>query len=362
MKRYTSLMLTAMLAGPSAFASLNLDFRTDLRSQTYNTDAATDNTNYFNVKTGRLDYQGKMSEDMNFRVRAAFNKNATATNNENVQTAVEYAYVTNKMTDALALTVGRYNSDVGGFEGMTSGADLYMTSAGYLGLASSNLATVAYSSTTSATNIASSSKYLYITGARLAYKFMDTHEVALQIANPIVTSATTRLTTGLVVKGSCMDKSLNYVVNYLSAGAATAAPGKDENVNLIGAGVTYLFANNLIGTDMLMNQYKRNPTATTSATEKSTTNNVTYAYKGLETITPMLKYSQTVESPDSATSANKTTTTGMSAVAEYQPKKDQMVRYHVAYSQLSDKTDSVSATPSQTEILVGMRFNGDFLK
>lgn len=365
MKHSSSILLAALLTGPSAFASLNFDLRTDYRSVNYNDDAfgaASTNRSFstFNVKTGRLDYQGKLSDDISFRARIAFSKDATVatstSNDANLQKAVEFAYMNNKLTDSLVLTIGRYASDIGAFEGITTSADQYMTSAGYSG------AGAAGALTGTATNVSATSPYLYLTGVKLAYK-MDEHEVSVMAANPVViVAAQSRLMSGLVYKGAFLDKALNFVASYHTLGVPTATLAKDDNLNFIGVGVTYLIADNLIGVDSLMNTYKRSNLPDTR-TENSATINVTYAYKGFETLTPMLKYSQTTETPDSAnTPANKTVVTGTSAALEFRPNKDQMVRYHVAYSNLSDKVDGTSITPGQTEFLVGMRITADFLK
>jgi hypothetical protein len=359
--------LPIILFSISASASLNFDFRMDYRTVNYNDDAASKNFSTFNVKTGRLDYQGVLSDDISFRTRIALNKdgaNASGSHESGLQKAVEYAYVTHKLNDSLALTLGRYASDIGAFEGMTPGGDLYLVSAGFSG--SGPTSTTLGAST--ATKVSASNTYLYITGAKLTYK-LESQTISLMAANPVnvITGAGTdtaqsRLMTGAVYKGGFLDKNLNFVASYHSVGTpTTSTPGKDDNLNLIGIGVTYLFADNMLGFDSLMNTYKRNVGVDTRS-EKSNSMIATYAYKGHETITPMLKYTQTTETPDSATSTNKTVVTGTSAVVEYKPAKDQIYRYHVAYSIMSDKTDGATGTPAQTEILAGMRINADFLK
>jgi hypothetical protein len=373
MKKHSMMILAAALCSSTVFAgTLNFDFRGDYRSLGYNTDAATPSFNGFNIKTGRLDYQGKYNEDVSFRLRFGLNKdgtNASNTNDANLQKTVEYAYFGHKLADNLTLSVGRFNSDIGGFEGITAGSDLYMVSAGYAGsaLPYSSAAVTAPTSiggttaqnATSATKMTATGTYLYITGARLVYK-MDNQEVALMAANPVVyDSAQSRLMEGVVYKGAFMDKSLNLIASYHTSGVGVS--GKDDNLTFMALGATYLFANNMVGIDMLSNGYKHT-VATSTATETSSTMNVTYAYKGMDTVTPMLKYSSTIETPDSATSANKTTVTGMSAVVECKPTKDNNFRYFVAYSSMSNKVDTATTTPSSTELLVGMRVNADLLK
>jgi hypothetical protein len=355
-----------LLFSLSASASLNFDFRLDYRGVSYNDDAATKSFSSFNAKTARLDYQGKLSDEISFRTRVALNKdgtNASGTNDAGLQKAVEYAYATHKLTDSLSLTAGRYASDIGAWEGITPGADLYMVSAGFSGSG----ATSTTMGASTATKVSASNSYLYITGAKLAYK-MESQDVSLMAANPVnavsatgTDNAQSRLMTGVVYKGGFLEKSLNLVASYHTVGTPTTASGKDDNLSFVGLGITYLFSENMVGIDNLMNTYKRT-VGTNTRSENSSTMNVTYAYKGLETITPMLKYSQTTETPDSATSANKIVVTGTSAVMEYKPAKDQIYRYHVAYSMLSDKTDGATLTPAQTEILAGMRINADFLK
>lgn len=344
MKRFltTAVAMVAMTSTAHA-GSLNLDMRLDYNSATYK-DAGVPDTSKFYFKTGRLDYSGKATDDISFRARLAFNKSAT-TNIDAAQTAVELAYLTHKMSDNFSLTAGKFATDIGGFEGTTSGADLYATS-------------TFYTPSGNATTVWGTKDLLYMTGAKLSGTF-EGNAIHLMVLNETDTKAGPTNSQnsnmfGIVYKGSFMEKALNFIASHHMMAGAT----KDDKHAYSAVGVMWNSSPVMVSVDYLMGEYKTDATGF-----KDSVNSVVVkaAYTGMEGITPRLEFMNSEEKIGGATDkTNKYVTIG--AVVEYKPYTDTNFRYHVAYNNTKATLDGVTKDAIKDEVVVGARLMADFLK
>ncbi len=364
-----------------AIGSLNLDFRADMLSQTYNDAAeygiantappavAPDLQNYrFVMQTARLDYKGTMGDTISYRARLRFatRPQGAMEVRDNSNPTVDMAYATHKMSDMIKLTVGKFAIENGGFEGTTAGADLYLTSESYGGTGS-------VLGSTGGVGFKGYSNQFYQTGARVAFTF-DTHEVALMATNLDLNAgrsgagATTNATAGsstqnksmlgLVYKGSMMDKTLSLIASYHGQTVREdvkndwIAAGVQWNSNPVLAQLDYNIANNsfLTGTTTFKDQL-------TSIVGK-------VVYSVDENLGVGVKVVASEEKLDAATAVkNKYMSYGLQA--EYKPVAADMYRYHIALNSREMTPDTNLAfndKRSLQEIIVGMRINGDFLK
>ncbi|MEZ0390932.1 MAG: porin, partial [Pseudobdellovibrionaceae bacterium] len=131
--------VTAAL-GLNAFAgSISLDSRADYEATTYN-DAAKaaigkrDNQR-FALTSLRLDSKGNLNEQTSFRLRFRLNKGSLNVSEaqDNLNNSIDYAYIQHNWMENLGFQIGKFGTDIGGIEGMTNSADLYLKSQAYGG-------------------------------------------------------------------------------------------------------------------------------------------------------------------------------------------------------------------------------------
>lgn len=379
-------LAAAAFATTAQAGSLSADFRLDYDTTSYNNNAtdasaALTGNNKFRLQTARLDYKGQLNEDVTYRVRVRLDKDRGAVNKrDNVDPALDYAYVANKLSDSLTLTLGKFATEMGGFEGNTAGPELYLTSAAYAGtglLGGSN------SDSTYIRGI-----MLYYTGAQLAYSFADnTQQFHLQMANEegavgagyatngddnsssSGTYAQNKNLLGLVYRGAFIDKTLNVIASYHSE----MFGAKDNKADFATIGVEYnmdLFTAQL---DYIMNSFKESlPTITPKQTLSTAVLTLKYH---MDKFTPIVKFAMTDEKLEAGTKSNGATSVLTSdaknkyleggLALEYTPKKDDMFRYHVAYNYRKMDADSnltKNGDRDLQEIIVGTRILADFLK
>ncbi|MBL7670493.1 MAG: hypothetical protein JNM39_08400 [Bdellovibrionaceae bacterium] len=376
MTKSSLILLAALVSGLTAHAgSISFDTRADLLSNDYdNASTSADNTQ-FKLDTVRLDSKGKLNDSVSYRLRLRFNEDrsttGTVSKRDSTGADLDLAFVTNKFNDSMALTVGKFATDMGGYEGSVSGADLYMKTIGNGG----------------GRGIGDK----YYTGTKFAYSFAD-QEVALHVANQtadasgLANDGTTtgafnqnKFMTGLVYKGTFMDKALTAIASYhtqegrfnSSAGAPTA-PGTDDpkyKNTYMAVGAKYDTDMFTVDADYLMHTlggYTVAYSATQAAKDDTlNTMQVGFAYK-MDQWTPRLKIESSTATKASATVADtKYTYTGTQLAIEYKPVKDDMFRYHLAYWSRDTKTDvpsSASVTTTDKFIVLGTRIMADFLK
>ncbi|MEN0057675.1 MAG: porin [Bdellovibrio sp.] len=352
MKKF--LFATALTVASVAQAgSLNLDLRADHDSVTYNDEAGQDSTNKYYFKTIRLNYEGKVNEELSFRLRAAYNKAGTATAGagDNSQTALEFAYLTHKMSDLFSLTVGKIGSDHGAIESTTSGADLYLTSQAYTKTGPTGGLLGQYLST---------SNLLYVLGAKGTFTVTPDHNISIiAFKVPGSTADSEASVTGLSWKGAFLDKALKTHVSYHMGNGATNSADKHE---LMSAGFVWSFSDFAAGVDFVNSSFKEDA----SSEKDSVTSYIAkIAYTGLEHWTPRLEIISSEEKVETnATAANNGTNKymGYGAVLEYKPFTETNFRYHVAYNYTNQEVAAGTADANAQQIIVGARLYADFLK
>jgi hypothetical protein len=376
----TTLVTTAF--GCAAFAgSWSLDSRADLESTTYN-DAAkaaatTDvntltpncaagsdcNSNYtrFNLQTLRLDGKGNFTDATSFRLRFRLNNGASlATTNarDSLNSAIDFAYIQHNLMDGLSLQLGKFGTDIGGIEGMTSGADLYLTSQ-------------AYNEETS---------LRYATGIKAIYTFAD-QEISAMVMNESVNAdangATggsgpgagfnqTRNAAGIVYKGSFMDKTLSPVLSYhednlqpTTTTAATNTSFIDRKNSFAAVGLKYDWAPIFVEVDYHYNTYKNR--SIMDETDKTSTVAGTIGYRMENFVAKLKAEGSETEIFSAASTSTKPKYNGYQAAVEYLPTNDKNFRYHVAYVSRDTKPETGDTQTTQS-VFVGTRLFADFLK
>ncbi len=350
------LMLMLCLAGASisSAANLSLELRSDLTSVSYNEAAmaasANSKNNYqFNLHSLKVDGKGSLNEALSYRLKLVLNKTAvTAKKRETGNDWTELAYLNNKVNDLLSVTAGKFNSDVGGYEGMTSSSDLYLTSAAYSQI----------------TNLK------YHTGLKAILQLGDDHNVSIQVANQEYDSLSgtgldqNRSVVGSVYKGNFMDKSLKPVLSYFSSPqstgtvASTGATTDSSKYAYTNLGLRYegIVALDL---DYGMIAKKETSAATTGQDWGNTVLKVSYK---MDSFLPSLKwYGSTKTDKVSGIADVKTEYDGIELAVEYKPVAEQNMRYHLAYMVTSTKP-ATGDKQSATTMIAGFKMTPDFMK
>lgn len=349
MKKYLLIALATAMAAAAHANSLSLDLRTDYNSTTYEKSTKLDSTKFY-FKTGRLDYQGKASETLSYRARITFNKSAVIASPDGAQPAVEYAYLSHKVTDFFTLTAGKFNTDFGGFEGSTSGADLYLLSEFYSRTGPKGDLTA---------NVLGTKDLLYMTGVKATMTY-DAHTFSLLSTNEDTTASkvgpadsqnSTML--GAIWRGAFMDKTLNLNLSYHTLNGAA----KDDKHQFTAAGIQWNSNPFLVQADYLMAESKIDATGF-----KDQINSLVakFAYTSFEQWTPRVEITSSEEILGGATDT-KNKYMGYGAIVEYKPYADTNFRYHVAYNNVKMEPETGDSVTKQ-EVIVGARLMADFLK
>ena len=356
------ILMTAAAMAVSTVAqagSVNLDFRADYNSTTYNDEAkavntALENSARFYLKTGRIDYKGTLNEEVSYRARLAFTKNATVASKDATQTAVELAYMTQKFNDTFSLSLGKFNSEIGGFETATSGADLYLTSENY------TRSTLARAGSTTTTNLA----VLYMTGAKATFSFagQDIHVIATDNLTDATNTATgpsvqNRGLLGISWRGNFLDKTIGVVANYYEASpqsTPTTTIAGDSKQSFITAGVKYELSPVMAYVEYHLSTFKD---GATDDEDKLSSIVAKFAYTGWEQWIPRVEFFSSEDKRVATTDKYM----GYGLVLEYIPKKADTFRYHVAANMIDEDREG-SDNLTKTEFIVGTRLMADFLK
>lgn len=347
--RFKVIFLALFIPQFSFAHSLFLDTRLDYNSTSYQ-DSTLDDSAKFVFKTGRLDALGEISPELKYRVRWTFNKNGDATNNpDSAQTALEYAFLTQKFSDTVSLSLGKMNSDFGGFEGGTSGADLYLTSEYYTRRGvRDNLSD----------KMANTSKLLYVTGAKLTYEtsFNTVHLLVTNESNdskvngPVADQNSNLM--GLIWRARNADKSLQTNVSY----HRMQGTASDDIHHFMTLGTFLKFGRSSISLDLLGTEL----TSDINENQRLTSVVAKWFYEFDERWNGRLEFTASQEGKTNA--REERNFRGIGLVAEYKPLQDKInYRYHFAINRV---TESESGLPDahRDEIIVGMRLFHDFLK
>lgn len=370
-----------MLSTPAMAGSISYDFRFDMRSTDWNEDATTASTAFgdgyrFEVKTGRVDFKGKLYESLDYRLRWRFDKPQVASTStttgtpatnlrDNVGDWIDLAYIQHKLSDQVSITVGKFASDMGGWENQTPSPDEYLFSEAFNDTTSGS-AFGSYGGSSLATK-----NTQYYAGAKVA-GFFKGQELALHVANNqadsgAATPATTtnfnqnKGWTGLVYKGKFFDDVWSPIVSYHTAEAAGTSQSKR----------TYIaFGNNIKTGDLAIEADLISHAIADNASNETKINAaaVQFGYS-VGNLIPKLKLATADKTVSSTALSTKAKITSGGLILEYKPKVDETFRYHVAFMMndyIPDPTGNFGAgvgkTISNKEIVAGVRITGDFLK
>ena len=392
----------SMLIGSLALAgTLNLDMRFDSDATAYNTGAqnsvstnqaagttnpniqAPPSNNRMYLQTGRLDYKGKFNDDIGFRTRLRFNQIADTNLRSQAGSFVDFAYVNNKFNDNYDITIGKQFTDMAGFEGMTSPADLYFQSVGFRAAS------------------------IYASGLRASGHWGD-QNVDLVVFDDLQKDSTNdsgradhgRVTYGAIYKGMFLDKALSAMVSYhLQSPGATngvtttnglngvtgptnllnGATSASQKSTYITGGLKYVTGGWYGQVDY--NSFTFNDNSSTGNNDTVNGFVVNTGYKFTDAHIGRLLYENTAAKtyaflPTATSVSDGTLTTQtIGAVYEYHPYNDDMFRYHLAYTMSSavpsgsgfsnaaaQAAGSATDTRSETHIIAGVRILADFLK
>lgn len=345
MKKFLLSIATTAMATSAFAGSLNLDARVDYNSTSFNSEATAPDFTKFYFKTGRLDFASKLNDETSYRVRWSFTKAQVPQLRDSLPVGVELAYITQKLNDDFSVTFGKMASEIGGFEGLTSGADLYLTSEAYTKKNGNN--------GNYAGGLYSTSDMLYLTGAKATYAFagqtisLATYDAETDVPNTTGPLAQNYGVNGIVYRGAFMEKALQFVASYHESKAS------DDNKNSwYAAGVKWDSSPITASVDYVVSQAK------TAADDNKISSIVgKLAYTGMEQWIPRLE----VTSSEVEIASVKDKYMGYGLVAEYVPKKEDTFRYHVAVNQITETPDTGDDI-TRTEIVVGTRLLADFLK
>lgn len=358
------LALTGMLfvsTNVQAANSLEFDFRGDWQNINYNEAAGAPDYSRFYLKTGRFQYKGQVNDRFSYVVRLGFYKPAvdTGTSNakrDNLNSSVEYAYITDKMSENFSLSMGKFFTELGGFEGATSGADLYMVSPYY-----GHSAVKTLSGSNLGINQSGPSNLLYMTGIKGILTVAENQNLYLIATNNIggdpVEGSNLNQNRGMLGaawRGAFADRTIFGVLSYHEASPQGGTAHGDNKHQFVTAGIKYE-ADWVASLDYHTTDYKDGATGDKDSVNAAV---LKLAYK-MDNWTPRLELFTSEEKIKIGTTATNKFT-GYGAVLEYKPTAE-TVRYHIAYNNITAKPEG-GADQSRSEIVVGTRLLGDFLK
>ncbi len=354
-----------ILISTDAYAgSLNLELRGDLTSTSYNqaataASAANKNNYIFNLQTLKLDGKGNLSESVSYRLKFILNRAAVKeTKRESANDWVEMAFITQKFSETFSLTAGKFNSEIGGWEGNTSRIDLYQVSQGFLQI----------------------NGLRYHTGAKFAFNVDDSNILSLQVANQEADSTATagsstkidqnRSVYGAVYKGKFLAQSLQPLLSYFvsplstgnngntgSSGSLTTPTDASKNT-YTNLGLRYLWDSWQVDMDYGLVNKKE---FTSSSSEEDWNNvSIKVAYK-IQTLTPALKYYSAEQNLKTAGTSDKTKWDGAELSLDYLPIPEHNLRYHLAYN-IENRKPATSDTQTTSQLIAGFSLYADILK
>jgi hypothetical protein len=351
--------------------TLDYDFRGDWTSLDYNDAAITnpsaptvqDNSRFY-LRVGRLQYKGALNDRFSYVGRLAFNKAATDTGTANAKrdslnASVEYAFITDKMSDMFSLTLGKFYTEIGGIEGSTSGADLYSISPNY-----GHVGTKTLLGQNIGVNEGGSKNILYMAGAKGVFTFAETQNIILLATNNVAADPVdangafnqNRGLMGVVWRGGFMDKTLTGLLSYHEASPQSATGNKDNKHTFISAGLKY--ESDWVGSIEYNTTDYKDGASGNKDTLWSGILKVGYKW---DQWTPRLEFITSEEKSEIA-ALGTTKVNIIGAILEYKPTAEN-VRYHVAVASTTQKPPSGGGDDmTRMDITLGARLYGDFLK
>lgn len=363
MKFFFPMIALAAFASAAQAGSALVELRTDLDSESYNSAAAKQSKSAFKFQTARVDFKGEINESLSYRARLKFNDESVKDGADKMSSRVDQAYLAHKM-EALTLTVGKFGTDVGGWETATDAFYLY----------SGSEANKALTSTYAGTNGTFFRPVKYDTGAKVSYKFSDQELTVMALNNPAVEDVTgagsqqSRAFTGVVYKGKFADGKLLPLLSYHSGGySSDDVTGAGAN-SITGEGTSQLAAAGLKWNDggwwaqldyVDLKSAEFKPTDVTTMKVQSIVGEFALI-RDEWTIKPKIESSTVTETPTVA-AEGKAKSEGVALAAEYKPFADKNFRYHVAATQKTTKVDGIDDKIEQ-HLIFGVAFSADVLK
>lgn len=366
-KYYLLGLISFLVAGQVCMAALNFDMRVDMDSANYS-ESYTGKNDYsaFIVHTGRVDWQGKLLDDLSFRFRPRFDTARNTTDGiDKLTMGIDLAYIQHKM-GSLNLTAGKLMTDVAIHENLMSSVDVYLRtealnaiSSGYKLLSNTSLNAVY--------------PVKYMTGAKLAWSDEKNELAVLGVNNPEFDQADAsasevggnkRLLYGVVYKGKFCDKSIQPVASFHTTklGGDTAKAETDNaEVKYYAAGLKYdvtkYFATLDWGRVDVMNINDGGVGVDSTIDSLS----IEGGYR-FEQWTARLKLEQSkVEAMPTGSGSVNQDIFGYAAAVEYRPFLGKNFRYHLVYSQKELQQSGVD-DKTETHIIAGFHILADFLQ
>lgn len=333
-------LLVLFVSSLAVAGNVNFDFRFESDSSSYNNAAKaagkTANTQYL-MRTGKVDFKGKMNEEVSFRLRLRFDKDDATTVNKNdgFTSQVDYAYVQNQLAEGLQLFLGKFNSDIGGIEGNTSPADIYQPSQAYQQY--------------------SSQGFQYVTGAKIKYNLGD-HEASFYVINQSdkTSNEQSKSAYGLNVTTLLMGKTLKPVFGYLFDEKQSSTAAAKISTTITSVGAKWDPKPYFITADYVIYAQKN---VSAIGTDDTWNTLLIEAGYDLDGVIPRFKY----EMSDKKSGSAKQKYDGFALGVEYKPYPQDIFRYHLMVTQMTTKPDVGDAMYEQ-HLLVGTRIYSDFLK
>jgi hypothetical protein len=351
----TTFCILLLGALPASAGSLALVMRGDSDSAHFNEAASaasatnTDSTRYY-LQTARLDYKGQMNENLSFQARIRFEGVTSTTPNktDNVTDTVDIMQVTHRLGEGMSVTLGKVATEILADDGIPL-SDVYLTSRARADIAAA---------------------YLYVTGIKFAKSF-DDQEVKVMTFNQSETTSgeQTKSAYGIIYKGKFMDKTLLPTVSYHKDNRQATTVAGDQTVEMWAAGLKYDPKPYAISLDYLQNT-RDNMTGTgVNAVAASSKKNIigSYVLDGSYQFDPQwllklrLDLSRKTAENNAAHNEAVSNYEGISVATEFKPFKDDMFRYHLAWTQLTEKPQTGADQITQ-HLIVGAMIYADFLK
>lgn len=333
----------------AAFAgSVKFDFRGDATSQSVNQealDAGAGRDHYrFLLQTARIDFRGDLTEKTYIRSRIRANDTAASRNQRDFATnMLELAYVSMKASENIRLSFGKVATEIGGNEGQTSTADLYLTS-------------LVHQST---------SAERYGTGAKMTADFEKGSLVLLSVNQPSdapsgATASTfeqNRTMWAALLKGKFSPLFQPQIGTYVAPRQNGNLDRQDQYLNV---GLKSELDQWAVEYDYLNAEYIDRTITKITDTLETHLLNVSYKWGQW---TPRVKLDWTKEHlAQSATVRDGQVFRhdGYQFALEYQPVENKNYRYHLAYLYREKRPEATKTQVVQTA-LIGVRINADFL-
>lgn len=361
-------LVTTSLGTAAQAGMISLDSRADFEVNQFN-DAAENSTtgllgigmnprdnHRFALHTLRVDFKGNFTEDTTFRLRQRFNKSpASMTTRDNLSDSTDFAYIQHRWMEGFETQFGKFTTDIGGLEGMTSSPDLYFKSLAF----------------------EEEDPLRYATGLKGIFSFGD-HQLDLMTFNQQSNADDNgtaadggfnqnREAYGVVFKGSFMDKAWSPVLSMHEDNlqtSTTAATGSTQTqvarkYTFYSASLKYEMMPIFAEIDYLYNTYRDRTFV--GETDKTNTLVGTLGYRMDNWVFKLRGENSEAEIFSAASTSTKPKQNTYSAAIEYLPTNDKHFRYHLAYVTREAKPAAGAALNHQ-QMIAGVRLFADFLK